>query len=316
MRAHAGLAASDNALLEVLRDLERDRAQASTAARSVVRALASTLQARDGYTGDHAEAVQALSLDVGTRLGLDRDELAELSAVALLHDVGKIGIPDAILHKPGPLDDDELRIMRRHPVIGEHILSAVPGLERVARAVRHEHERWDGDGYPDGLAGEEIPLASRIVLACDAWHALVSDRPYRAALGHDAALEEMRRCSGSQFDPAVVEKLLDAVTGPARGDVDAPDAGAVLASTFPESLERELVALISVATAVAAAHRLDDVLEVAAEAALTAIEASSLSIERWLPDRGVVRTLINVGELAPESSAGPTTRSTSSRATT
>ena len=114
--------------------------------------------------------------------------LAELSAVALLHDVGKIGIPDALLHKPGPLDDDEWRADAPAPVIGERILSAVPGLEQVARAVRHEHERWDGHGYPDGLAGDEIPLASRIVLACDAWHALVSDRPYRTALDHEAAL--------------------------------------------------------------------------------------------------------------------------------
>ena len=104
--------------------------------------------------------------------------------------------------------------MRLHPVIGERILSAVPGLEQVARAVRHEHERWDGDGYPDGLAGDAIPLASRIVLACDAWHALVSDRPYRKALDHEAALAELRRCAGTQFDPGVVAALLESVTAP------------------------------------------------------------------------------------------------------
>ncbi len=211
-----GLAASDNALLEVLRDLERDRAQASGAAHSVVRALAATLQARDGYTGDHGDAVQALSLAVGTRLGLGGEALAELSSVALLHDVGKIGIPDAVLNKPGPLDEDEQHIMRRHPVIGERILAAVSGFENVAKAVRHEHERWDGGGYPDGLQGEQIPLASRIVLACDAWHALVSDRPYRLALEHDVALSELRLGAGTQFDPDVVDALLATLAGTGR----------------------------------------------------------------------------------------------------
>ncbi len=127
--------------------------------------------------------------------------MAELAAVALLHDVGKIGIPDELLHKAGPLSDEEWKVMREHPVIGERILANVPGLEAVALAVRHEHERWDGDGYPDGLVGAEIPLASRIVLACDAWNALQSDRPYRAALPREDALAELRRCSGTQFDP-------------------------------------------------------------------------------------------------------------------
>ena len=157
-----------------------------------------------------------------------------------------------------------------------------PGLEQVARAVRHEHERWDGDGYPDGLAGDAIPLASRIVLACDAWHALVSDRPYRKALDHEAALAELRRCAGTQFDPGVVAALLESVTAP-RGAASVgstPTPARCSRAPSADSLERELVALISVATAVAAAHRIDDVLEVAAEAALGAIEASSLSIER------------------------------------
>ncbi len=294
-----GLMASDNALVDVLRDLERERAHAAGAARSVVRALSATLQARDGYTSDHADAVHDLSMAVGARLGLDRQQLAELAAVALLHDIGKIGIPDAVLHKPGPLDDSELQIMRRHPVIGERILSAVPGLESVATAVRHEHERWDGGGYPDGLSGEQIPLASRIVLACDAWHALVSDRPYRAALDEDVALEELRSCSGNQFDPAVVDALLATLAAPVGLAVVSPDPGALLAASGADSLESELVALIEVASAVAGAHRLEDVLEVAAEAACSAVSASSLSIERRVPASGVVRTLINVGELAP-----------------
>ena len=107
--------------------------------------------------------------------------------------------------------------MREHPVIGERILATVPGLEAVARAVRHEHERWDGDGYPDGLVGDAIPLASRIVLACDAWNALVSDRPYRKALPRDVALAELRRCAGTQFDPTVVAALSTSWRAPSPG---------------------------------------------------------------------------------------------------
>ena len=202
IRAYDGLTASDNALLDVLRDLERDRAQAADAARSVVRALAATLQARDGYTGDHADAVQA---------ALDRRRHAARASTATRSPScrpsrccttsARSGSPTRSCTSPARSTTTSCALMRTHPVIGERILSAVPGLEQVARAVRHEHERWDGAGYPDGLAGEEIPLASRIVLACDAWHAIVSDRPYRAALEHEAALAELRRCAGTQFDP-------------------------------------------------------------------------------------------------------------------
>jgi HD-GYP domain-containing protein (c-di-GMP phosphodiesterase class II) len=128
--------------------------------------------------------------------------------VALLHDIGKIGIPNEILHKTGPLDTEEWQRMREHPVIGERILLAVPGLERVARAVRHEHERWDGGGYPDGIAGEDIPLASRITLVCDAWHAMTSDRPYRAAMPVECAVAQLVQHCGTQFDRAVVRALL------------------------------------------------------------------------------------------------------------
>ena len=120
-------------------------------------------------------------------------------------------MPDEILRKPGPLDARETAIMREHPVIGERILRHVPGLEYVARAVRHEHEHWDGQGYPDGLAGEAIPLASRITLVCDAYHAMTSARPYRAALDHREAAEELRRGAGRQFDPAIVSALLAAM---------------------------------------------------------------------------------------------------------
>ncbi len=214
LNAARGLTEGDDALVAVLRQLEQERSRATETVRAVVRALAATLQARDGYTGEHADAVHDMSVAVGRRLGLDGGAMAELAAVALLHDVGKIGIPDEVLHKEGPLNEAEWHLMREHPVIGERILSSVPGLEAVARAVRHEHERWDGDGYPDGLSGGPIPLSSRIVLACDAWHALVSDRPYRRALLAEEAIAELRRCAGTQFDPDVVAALLEVIEQP------------------------------------------------------------------------------------------------------
>ena len=188
-----------------------------------MRSLAAALEARDGYTGEHSDAVHALSVAVASKLGLYPREVAEVEAVALLHDVGKIGIPDQILHKPGPLTADEWVLMREHPVIGERILRPLPGLSDVATAVRHEHERWDGRGYPDGMAGEDIPLASRIVLTCDAYNALVSDRPYRKRLSDATAEAELRRCSGTQFDPRVVDALLECI---AEGVDEAPERGA------------------------------------------------------------------------------------------
>ncbi len=175
---------------------------------ATVQALMSALDARDAYTSDHCAATSALAVAVGTVLGLDAGGLSTLQRTAELHDVGKLAIPDAVLHKPAHLDEGEAAVMRTHPVVGARIVEHVPGLEEVARAVRHEHERWDGRGYPDGLAGEAIPIASRIVFACDAFHAMTSDRPYRRALPADDARAELRRHAGSQFDPEVVAALL------------------------------------------------------------------------------------------------------------
>lgn len=169
------------------------------------------LEARDGYTSAHSDATLDMAMLVADELALDKNVRLELKDVALLHDIGKIGIPDEILNKPGKLDDQEWEIMRTHPIVGQQIVSRVPGFESVADAIRHEHERWDGAGYPDGVAGTRIPLASRIVLACDAYHAMTSDRPYRKSLGHAAARAELVRCAGSQFDPTVVGALLAAL---------------------------------------------------------------------------------------------------------
>jgi diguanylate cyclase (GGDEF)-like protein/putative nucleotidyltransferase with HDIG domain len=179
----------------------------------VVAALASALQERDRYTGEHSESVVEMAARVAQSMGLDAEEVSRVRTAALLHDIGKVGIPDEILHKPGPLDEREWELMRQHPAIGERILRAIPGLRGVARIVRHEHERWDGDGYPDGLKGEETPVGSRIILACDAYHAMTSDRPYRKAMAHSEAMEELTRNAGTQFDPQVVQELVGYLYG-------------------------------------------------------------------------------------------------------
>jgi diguanylate cyclase (GGDEF)-like protein/putative nucleotidyltransferase with HDIG domain len=179
----------------------------------VIAALAAALEERDQYTSDHSESVVELAAKIGESLALDAAEVARVRTAALLHDIGKVGIPDEILHKQGPLDDREWEIMRQHPVIGERILRAIPGMGTVARAVRHEHERWDGGGYPDGIAGKEIPIEARIILACDAYHAMVSDRPYRKAMSQPEAIRELHSNAGTQFDPEVIEILVGYLYG-------------------------------------------------------------------------------------------------------
>jgi HD-GYP domain-containing protein (c-di-GMP phosphodiesterase class II) len=174
-----------------------------------VRALLAALEARDGYTGTHSEAVVDLSRAVAKQLDLNDDQVLEIQQVALLHDIGKIGVPDSTLRKPGPLDDQEWDKMRRHPLIGARIVSSVQSLRHLAPAIRAEHERWDGTGYPDGLAREEIPLASRIVFVCDAYDAIVSDRPYRSGRLPEAGIEELKLNSGGQFCPEAAQSLVD-----------------------------------------------------------------------------------------------------------
>src|ERR687894_652668 len=171
-------------------------------------ALMAALNARENYTAAHSEAVLALALEVATELGVDADSATSVGQVALLHDIGKVGVPDAILQKPGGLTAPEWDVMREHPSIGAEIVSAIGSLSHLAPAVRAEHERWDGGGYPDGLAGEDVPLASRICFVCDAWHAMTSDRPYRRALTPEQARGELERNAGTQFCPTTVGALL------------------------------------------------------------------------------------------------------------
>jgi HD-GYP domain-containing protein (c-di-GMP phosphodiesterase class II) len=175
---------------------------------SVARALIFALRGFDTYTAGHCDETVDLATLVAVRLGVDRPTVELVERVALLHDIGKLGVPIQVLHKPGPLDASEIEMMRAHSEIGERILAGVPELAEIADAVRHEHERWDGDGYPDGIAGEKIPLASRIVFVCDAWHAMTSRRPYRLPLACGEALRELESGAGNQFDPGVVGALL------------------------------------------------------------------------------------------------------------
>jgi diguanylate cyclase (GGDEF)-like protein/putative nucleotidyltransferase with HDIG domain len=188
-------------------------AEADAPQRDAIEALAVALLERDRYTGEHSEAVIDMSGAVARNLGCSAAEVERVKSAALLHDIGKVAIPDDILHKPGPLTDDEWRLMREHPVIGERILRVLPGLGTIARIVRHEHERWDGRGYPDGLVGEAIPLGSRIIIAADTYHAITSDRPYRAARSHSDAVDELTRCAGTQFDPRVTAALIGHLYG-------------------------------------------------------------------------------------------------------
>jgi HD-GYP domain-containing protein (c-di-GMP phosphodiesterase class II) len=173
-----------------------------------ITALANAVEARDHVTGDHVERVRSMSLRVGRTLNLNSDALRQLEFGAVLHDVGKIGSPDAILGKAGPLTPSEFATMRDHPIIGRRILEGVSFLAPALPAVEAHHERWDGTGYPHGLAGEAIPLAGRIVAVVDAFDAMTSDRPYRAGLSVETARAELIAGKGTQFDPAVVDAFL------------------------------------------------------------------------------------------------------------
>jgi diguanylate cyclase (GGDEF)-like protein len=186
---------------------------------ATVEALANALEANDEYTSSHARWITDLSLKVGEELGLEAHELKRLELGALFHDIGKIGIPPRILAKAGPLTPDEQTIVQTHPVVGERILAPIEQLGEVRLIVRCAHEHYDGTGYPDGLSGDQIPLEARIVLVCDAYHAMTTDRPYRRSLGAVEARRRIVEGSGTQFDPRVVDALLRVLDSPesARG---------------------------------------------------------------------------------------------------
>jgi putative two-component system response regulator len=181
------------------------------AAHAAVAALANAVEAKDPLTERHCQRLANLAARVGADAGLDLAGLEDVAYGALLHDVGKIGVPESILSKPGPLDDDEWQLMRRHPEIGERICRPLNASQRFAPIVRHHHERWDGRGYPDGLRGEAIPLGARIVGLVDAFDAMTHDRPYRRAMPVPKAISELWLDAGRQFDRALVPLLVEEV---------------------------------------------------------------------------------------------------------
>ena len=186
-------------------DRIRRRADAEA---SGLQALLAAIEARDSYTGEHSRSVVDLSVRVARELDMAVREVEQVEQVALLHDVGKVAVPDAVLQKSGPLTKPEFELVQRHPVVGARIVSSVAELAHLAPAIRSGHERWDGAGYPDGLMGEEIPVVSRVTFVCDAYDAMVSNRPYRRALPPKVAGDEVRRNAGSQFCPHAAGALL------------------------------------------------------------------------------------------------------------
>ena len=187
-------------------------APAATVALKTRDVLMQLLNERTPDLHHHVNGVGQLVVDLAREFTLDSDQLDEILRAAELHDIGKLAIPDEILEKPGPLNASEWQFMRQHSIVGERILNADPALRPVARLVRASHERWDGAGYPDGLAGAAIPLGARIIAACDAYEAMTSERCYQAARSSDEAIAELRRNSGTQFDPAVIDSLCRRLT--------------------------------------------------------------------------------------------------------
>ena len=212
--------------------------------RGTVMVLSDVVEADDNYTADHCRSVVDLSTAVADRLGLDARTKQDLEIVALLHDVGKIAIPNEIINKPSRLTEDEFELMKTHTVEGQALLDRVGGrLARVGEMVRSCHERWDGAGYPDGLREDEIPLPARVVFACDAYSAMTTDRPYRRAMRPEDAIAELREHAGTQFEPKVVEALVEVVrAGEGQASTYSDAVRAVMATNRPAAPGLELSA--------------------------------------------------------------------------
>jgi len=183
----------------------------------MVLALARTMDARDTYTAGHSERIARMAETVARAVGCSEEEVQDVRWGALLHDIGKIGVPDDILRKPGPLTEAEQIVMRQHPIVGEGILAPTERMRGVAKIVRYHQERWDGSGYPDGIRGEDIPLGARILAVVDAYSAITDDRPYKKARSHDEAVAELHRGAGSRYDPRIVEIFCQTVSRPRIG---------------------------------------------------------------------------------------------------
>jgi putative nucleotidyltransferase with HDIG domain len=204
----------------ILRDFSKDRnarlaqlVELNDAYRGTALVLGDVVEADDTYTGEHCKSVVGLALDLAARLGLDTDSQRKVEFSALLHDVGKIAVPKEIINKPGELNESEWEIIKTHTIEGQRMLERVGGLMcEIGLIVRSSHEHWDGTGYPDGLAGDQIPLEARIVAACDAFNAMTTTRSYRAAMSRHAAIEELEAHAGTQFDPRVISALIEMIS--------------------------------------------------------------------------------------------------------
>ena len=216
-------------LREALRGLKDAKQEAENSYLSAIQSLAVALEARDRYTAGHSQRVSRFATMIARGLELPAPEIRTIGQIGLLHDIGKIGMDDKILNKPGKLTKEEFGVIKQHPVIGAQILAPVRSLEGHLAGIRHHHEAWDGGGYPDGLRGEAIPLNARVVCLADSFDAMTSNRPYRPGRSLEQAITEMRDCSGSQFDPRCVEAfvtILRREVEPARPDAPAPMAAA------------------------------------------------------------------------------------------
>ena len=190
---------------ELLKELERVKLEYQELLRDTIRMVMASLALKDSVTGGHSIRVSHYALMIGRAMGLDQDELVALELGALLHDIGKMGVPDHILSKPSGLTDDEFEVMKKHPELSAEILSKLKVFKGVVPIVRHHQEKYDGTGYPDGLKGTEIPFLSRIVYVADAFDAMTADRPYRKAFTENIAFQELEKNAGRQFDPQIVK---------------------------------------------------------------------------------------------------------------
>ncbi|AGA68672.1 putative domain HDIG-containing protein [Desulfitobacterium dichloroeliminans LMG P-21439] len=202
------LLSQNESLVRQKLSLEQSYAQLDLSYRNTVMALSNAVDARDKYTARHSQRVAGIATAIGQIMEIDSLSLQHLELAALLHDIGKIGIPDEILHKPGKLSEYEFEIIRLHPSIGFNILKDINFLDSVLPIILHHHERYDGHGYPEGIKGESIPFESRIIAVADTYDAMTSDRPYRKGLIRDVAIQEIQRCAGTQFDPIIVEAFM------------------------------------------------------------------------------------------------------------
>lgn len=189
----------------------REQVRLREQTRQAFEKLSEAISSRDPYTGKHSEEVAKYAVKLAQALKLPEEQVEQIEAAAHIHDLGKIAVPDAILLKPGPLTPEEWEVVKRHPVVGAELIAGLPIYKGVVEIIRHEHEHWDGTGYPNGLKGEEIPLGARIIAVADVWHALLSDRPYRKAYSKEEACKIMQDMAGKVLDPKLVELFLKIV---------------------------------------------------------------------------------------------------------